>query len=332
MTTQHEAEEAVRAYLREFQYDSDTDIEAIRKQLAPDLIGFGTGAHERYVGDGDFLAGVQQDVSEVEDITRDHTWLTVVRRGDLLIFALEYDISWMIAGRKHRSPARLTGVLERHQGRLRAVQTHMSFPASHQSVGQSWPTPIESVASAVASERPDLAASAAPDGTVTMLFTDIENSSNLTERLGDTEWLNVLREHNAVVRDQVKSNRCFEVKSQGDGFMIASQSARRGVQCAISIQKSLARFNERASEPINVRMGLHTGEVLKDADDFFGKHVILASRIAGKARGGEILTSSLLHELTASSGDIRFGPPRNVELKGLSGMYRIHEVLWDGSM
>jgi class 3 adenylate cyclase len=63
-------------------------------------------------------------------------------------------------------------------------------------------------------------------------------------------------------------------------------------------------------EPIHVRMGLHTGEVLKDADDFFGKHVILASRIAAKARGGEILASSLLKELTESSGDIRFGAAR----------------------
>jgi class 3 adenylate cyclase len=328
LTTQREAEEAVKAYLGEFQFDSSfTDIESMREQLAPDFIGFGTGAHEKYIGDDGFLAAVRQDVAEVEDIKRDHKWLAVVPRGDLVIFALEYDISWTIGGRQHRSPARLTGVLERHGSRLRAVQTHMSFPASHQSHGQSWPTPIESVASAVASERPDLAASAAPDGTVTMLFTDIENSSNLTERLGDREWLEVLREHNTVVRDEVSKYGCFEVKSQGDGFMIASQSARRAVQCAISIQKSLAGFNEHAPEPINVRMGLHTGEVLKDADDFFGKHVILASRIAGKARGGEVLASSLLKELTESSGDIQFGPEREVELKGLTGTYRIYEVL-----
>ena len=78
-------------------------------------------------------------------------------------------------------------------------------------------------------------------------------------------------------------------------------------------------------------MGLHTGEVLKNADDFFGKHVILASRIAGKARGGEILVSSLLRELTESGGDIRFGAGRDVELKGLSGHHRVHEVIWNGN-
>jgi eukaryotic-like serine/threonine-protein kinase len=237
-------------------------------------------------------------------------------------------MAWTVSGRRHGALARLTGVLERHERRLRLIQLHMSFPASDQPTGQSYPTPMEAIASAVSQERPDLRAQTAPDGTVTMLFTDIENSTNLTERLGDKEWLEILRKHNTLVREQVEANGCFAVKSQGDGFMIASQSARRAVQCAIGIQREIAGFNEQAPEPIDVRIGVHTGEVLKDADDFFGKHVILASRIAGKARGGEILASSLLRELTASGGDIRFGPPREVELKGLSGSYRIHEVLW----
>jgi class 3 adenylate cyclase len=130
------------------------------------------------------------------------------------------------------------------------------------------------------------------------------------------------------VQGQLESHGCFEVKSQGDGFMIASQSARRALHCAIGIQQGLAQHNEQAAEPIQVRMGLHAGEVLKDADDFFGKHVILASRIAGKARGGEILVSSLLRDLTESAGDIAFGEARDVKLKGLSGDYRVYDVQW----
>jgi class 3 adenylate cyclase len=110
--------------------------------------------------------------------------------------------------------------------------------------------------------------------------------------------------------------------------MIASQSARRGIQCAIDIQRAFAQYNQTVQEPIQVRIGLHTGEVLKDADDFFGKHVILASRIANQARGSEILVSALLKELTESGGDVNFGDSREVELKGLSGQYRVHEVRW----
>jgi len=223
---------------------------------------------------------------------------------------------------------RWTVVMERRQGRWMIVHMHVAMPPPNQELGQSWPTPMEAIASAVSEERPNLRAQAAPDGTVTILFTDIENSTNLTERLGDIQWLDVLRQHNNIVRGQLESHGCFEVKSQGDGFMIASQSARRALHCAIGIQQGLARHNEQAAEPIQVRMGLHAGEVLKDADDFFGKHVILASRIAGKARGGEILVSSLLRDLTESAGDIAFGEARDVKLKGLSGDYRVYDVQW----
>ena len=81
-------------------------------------------------------------------------------------------------------------------------------------------------------------------------------------------------------------------------------------------------------EAIRVRMGLHTGEAVRDGDDFFGKHVNLAARIAGKAEGGEILASSLLKELTASAGDIAFSEGREVELKGLTGSHHVFLVAW----
>ena len=78
-----------------------------------------------------------------------------------------------------------------------------------------------------------------------------------------------------------------------------------------------------------MRIGLHTGEALKDADKFFGKTVILAARIADQARGGEILVSSLLKELTQTAGDIRFGESREVELKGISERQRVFRVEWE---
>ncbi len=110
--------------------------------------------------------------------------------------------------------------------------------------------------------------------------------------------------------------------------MLAFQSARRGIECAADIQRSFAQRNDSADEPIRVRIGLHTGEAIKEANDFFGKNVILAARIAGQAQGGEILVSSLLKELTESVGDITFGDGREVELKGLSGLHQVFEVGW----
>jgi len=189
-------------------------------------------------------------------------------------------------------------------------------------------TSIDAVVAVVHSEHPDLRQHASPDGTVTLLFSDIEGSTAKTEELGDQRWMEVLREHNAIVREQLAAHEGFEVKSEGDGFMLAFQSARKALECAIETQKAFATRAESSDQPITVRMGLHTGEMIKEGDDFFGKHVNLAARIAGQASGGEILVSSLLRELTASGGDIAFGEPREVELKGLSGAHHVYAVSW----
>jgi class 3 adenylate cyclase len=191
-------------------------------------------------------------------------------------------------------------------------------------------TSIDAVASAVYVEKPDLGRHAAPDGTVTIMFSDIEGSTAMTERLGDKLWMEVLKEHNTIVREQVKAHGGFEVKSEGDGFMVAFQSARRALQCAIAIQQAFDERNQDATESVKVRIGLHTGETVKEGEDFFGKNVILAARIAAQAKGGEVLASSLLKELTESGGDIRFGEGREVELKGLSGAHRVFPVKVEG--
>ena len=110
--------------------------------------------------------------------------------------------------------------------------------------------------------------------------------------------------------------------------MMAFSSARRALQCAIANQRAFAAHNqENPDEPVMVRVGLHTGEFIQEMQDFFGKNVILASRIADQAQGGEILVSSLLKELTDSAGDIHFGEVQEVELKGLAGLNRVHSVI-----
>jgi class 3 adenylate cyclase len=88
-------------------------------------------------------------------------------------------------------------------------------------------TSIDDVISAVESEKPDLRAHAAPDGSVTILFSDIEDSTMHTERLGDERWLEVLRDHNTIFRDHIATHDGYEVKNQGDGFMLAPTRSRR---------------------------------------------------------------------------------------------------------
>jgi class 3 adenylate cyclase len=204
-------------------------------------------------------------------------------------------------------------------------------------------TSIVAVADSVQRERPDMASHAAPDGTVTIMFSDIEDSTVLTERLGDQAWQGLLRQHNALIRQQLRAYDGYEVKTMGDGFMVAFRSAKKGLDCAIAMQRAFAESQsmldagnskpvDDSSHPassVKIRIGLHAGEAIKDGDDFYGKNVILASRVAGQAAGGEILVSALVRQLVESSvaGGI-FVDARVVELKGLAGTHTIHAVRW----
>jgi class 3 adenylate cyclase len=192
-------------------------------------------------------------------------------------------------------------------------------------------TSIDIVATSVETSRPDLRSATAPDGTVTILFSDMEGFSSMTERLGDREAHKVIQAHHAIVRRNLREHGGYEVELQGDGFLLAFGSSASALRCATSIQMAFARYSsEHPAEPIRVRIGGHTGEPIKEGDRFFGKTLILAARIASQARGGEIFVSSLVRELTASVGEFVFDGGWETELKGLRGTHRIYELLWDG--
>jgi class 3 adenylate cyclase len=193
-------------------------------------------------------------------------------------------------------------------------------------VGFEMTTAVEHLAAAVQEERPDLTASAAADGTVTIAFSDIERSTEFALRLGDHKWLQLLGWHDDLVADRVAREGGHIVKSLGDGHMVAFPSASRALRSAIEIQRSFQHPHD--GERVRVRIGLHTGEVLRKADDFFGHAVIMAARVAGEAHGDEILASSLVKELTASVGTFQFGEPRVAELKGIPGDHKLFPVQW----
>jgi class 3 adenylate cyclase len=193
-------------------------------------------------------------------------------------------------------------------------------------------TSIDNMVSALEAERPDMRAHAAPDGTVAILFSDIEDSTVLTEKLGDERWLQVLRSHNAIFREHLARHEGYEVKSQGDGFMLAFPEPCKALECAIDVQRDFASRQEETpdEEVLRVRMGLHTGEVIAEEGDFFGKNVILAARIAAQAGGGEILVSDSLKQAAEDDEgtDLSFDEGREMELKGLAGTHRVYRAEW----
>jgi len=192
-------------------------------------------------------------------------------------------------------------------------------------------TSIAALASTVEENRPKPMPLRGDGSTVTIVFSDIESSTKLALRLGDERWFEVLGEHNEIVREEVGRRGGTEVKSQGDGFMLTFASARRAIDCCVEIQRGLAERNqENPDTPLLVRMGLHTGEAVADpSGDLFGRHIIVASRIADRATGGQILASSVVKQIIAGWGMIEFGQGLAVPLKGLDGRVVVHEVLWD---
>ncbi|KKK82898.1 hypothetical protein LCGC14_2798790, partial [marine sediment metagenome] len=252
------------------------------------------------------LAATMERWEEAEEHFQDALDMNTKMGARPWVAQTQHDYASMLLARdepgdREKALELLTQALDAAQelGMKTLVERALALKLQAQGIDTTAPqTSIDAVAAVVQSEQPDLRSHAAPDGTVTILFTDIEGSTAITERLGDQRWLELLRGHNAIVRKRVAAHEGFEVKAEGDGFMLAFQSARKALQCAVDTQRAFAERNESADEPIHVRIGLHTGEAIKEADDFFGKNVILAARIAGQAQGGEILVSSLLKELT----------------------------------
>jgi len=177
-------------------------------------------------------------------------------------------------------------------------------------------------------DRPALEGVTGADGTVTLMFSDIEGSTALNERLGDEAWLGLLKEHDAIVRREVRAQRGEVVKTQGDSFMVAFKAVPAALSCAIEIQRALAQGQLAKDPPVRVRIGLHTGEVTRQGRDLFGLNVAFAARVADEAAGGEILVSSAVKNLAAQADGVRYGKKRRVRLKGISEAETVYPIRW----
>jgi class 3 adenylate cyclase len=163
-----------------------------------------------------------------------------------------------------------------------------------------------------------------PDGTATILFTDLVGSTELLGRVGEERWLESLRAHNAIVHREVLAQGGAEVKFLGDGWMVVFTEPLDAVRCAMGIQRALATIPD---EPLSLRMGIHTGTPIKEGADFLGRDVIVASRLADRAGPGEILVSPVVRIAGLGHG-LEFQDPRRVDLKGL-GTVTAFPVKWE---
>jgi class 3 adenylate cyclase len=190
---------------------------------------------------------------------------------------------------------------------------------------------LAAIVEEVGADLPVVRAKTSPDGMLTLAFTDIERSTEMMERLGENRWLELMFVHNRIVRECVREHGGEVVKSQGDGFMLVFASASAALDCAVELQRILSAHN--AAEPtqtLRVRVGLHTGNIFQLDDDFLGKAVVLAARITGHARGGEILVSAACRKYTVHIGRWRYGRAMLLRLKGLVRPERVYSLDWSG--
>lgn len=169
-------------------------------------------------------------------------------------------------------------------------------------------------------------------GIVTLLFTDLVDSSGLFSRLGDDAAEAIRRTHFALLREAVSSLGGTEVKNLGDGLMVAFPSAVDAVGCAVAMQQAVDRHNRREqSTQLEVRVGLHVGEAIQEDDDYFGTPVVVAKRLCDQASGGQVLASELVRDLVGSRGQFDFQSLEPVALKGVTLPVPACQVAWEHS-
>lgn len=192
---------------------------------------------------------------------------------------------------------------------------------------------IEDMTAWASEEQAEIVHMAASDGTVTICFSDIENSTQLNARMGDKTWVRVLEAHDQVLRSRIAQYRGQVVKTAGDGFMFVFRDPEAACRAAVGFQSDLRRPSEvlRRHGKVRVRVGIHTGQVVAKDGDYFGENVALAARVADLASGGEVLCSDAVREALDEDAAVQLVDPTDpIELKGLPGEYVVWRVVPPG--
>src|SRR2546426_969195 len=240
-------------------------------------------------------------------------------------YAAEVKISKDSAGRELR--------LAMESGLLQAVrypQGEAGYRASQgllREIAEGLGQPINATAPLTAETIIGSLAVGQTEGTVTIMFTDVEESTRLLSTRGFTASHEIMKAYETIIDEKIAEHAGRRIKGLGDGFMISFGSARHGVECALDIQHAIADYSKQNPErKLRIRIGLNTGEVVEEAGDIFGAAVNVAARVAGKARGGEILVSDIVRQLVGPTAEMKFAIRGRYKLKGFPDRWRLHQV------
>ena len=167
-----------------------------------------------------------------------------------------------------------------------------------------------------------------PSDVVTIVFLDLKGFSKFTSRADGDAVRALVRVFHWLVREQVARHRGFEVKQLGDGFMIAFSDPARAVAFAADIQRSMS--GHPIAPTVALCAGINSGDAIREGDDFFGHTVNVASRIATRAGGGQVLVSETTRALAGEVDGVAFVDAGRRQLRGIPGRHRLYEAVWGG--
>jgi class 3 adenylate cyclase len=209
--------------------------------------------------------------------------LVMHRRGDHVPFAGGRELASRIPG-----------------ARFLPLEGNNHLPSTHEEAME-LVTPVVDFLAETEKRRHGLSAEEAIP--ITIMFTDIEGSTSLTQRLGDAAAQRIVREHDDTVRKALGSYLGKEIKHTGDGIMASFFSASRAVGCALQIQGTFAVRNiTNPEDAVRVRVGLNAGEPIPQGKDLYGTSVQLARRLCDRAEPGQVVVSDVVRQLVAGKG------------------------------
>jgi adenylate cyclase len=285
----------------------------------PSLRVLGTDSDERWVGHEEFLRIFKTQQHEM------HDWKVSTDRVEAF---QDGRFGWAVVyatltTQETHTQIRHMATLRLEAGAWRVLQWQNSIPVSNEQLfGVALTTTLDDLMTSVLRDDAQLASAAGSEGTLTLVFTDMVDSTPEAEAMGDVPWAEVVALHEGAIRHITETEGGTVVKLLGDGSMLAFESARAAVRAAVEIQKASAQSD------LVIRIGIHTGEVVRTADDLLGLTVNKAVRVAAAAGPAEILLSATTKDLVGSMPEIRTGEPKVIALKGLSGVHQVVPIEW----
>lgn len=314
-----EIEALVRRVLAAWErWDIESMMNLFSTHSALRVIGFDDD--ERWAGPDTFFSLFHTQAQEVPDWTEEIHSVDAFEAGSF---------GWAsIFGTMHTpetdTPIRHVAVLRLEAGAWKVVQWINAIPVANRQVfGVELTTTLDHLVASVLSDSKQLGATAGLEGTMTLVFTDIVDSTILAESLGDAEWVEHVASHEAAIRRLTNSEHGTVVKMLGDGSMLAFPSARAAVRTAIAIQRSTQTV------PFHIRVGVHTGEVIQTGGDVLGVTVNKAARIAAAAGANEIMASSTTSDMLGPLPGVHVEDRGLLSLKGLSGKHHVVAINWE---